>query len=440
MDLMNLQSINAKISTLGKQTIASPLLLHGKSNHDFISDNERVLLEVSLNKIEKMISEGKPPASFEKAGPRKNIYFDTKKLKCGIVICGGLCPGLNDVIRSVVHELSYRYHVENVLGIKYGLQGFIPEFGHDYINLTPESVGNILEIGGSILCSSRGEQDIGDIVDSLERMNINLLFMIGGDGTLKAGVAICDEISRRRLKIGVIGIPKTIDNDISLVERSFGFDTAVDVASNAIKSTHNEAKDYPNCVGIIKLMGRQSGFIAATAALAQQDANFVLIPEVEFKFGGKNGLLAKLEKRLEERKHAVIVVAEGAGQYFFNDREEKRDISGNIIFNDIGIYLKNTINNHFKKLNKKISIKYIDPSYMIRSVRANGNDRVFCSILGRDAVHAGIAGKTKMLISYWNNNFVHVPMEASKGIRKKINPNGKLWQTVMDATGQGDFF
>jgi 6-phosphofructokinase 1 len=437
---MNLQSVKTKIRTLGKPTITSPLLLHGKSSHDFISEDERVLLEVSLKNIEKMISEGRTPASFEKAGPRKKIYFDTSKIKCGIVICGGLCPGLNDVIRSVVHELYFRYNVENVFGIKYGLQGFIPEFGHDYLRLTPERVENILEIGGSILCSSRGEQDIGEVVDSLERMNINVLFMIGGDGTLKAGVAISDEITRRNLKIGVIGIPKTIDNDISLVERSFGFDTAVDIASNAIKSTHNEAKDYPNCVGIIKLMGRQSGFIAATAALAQQEANFVLVPEVDFKFEGKNGLLAKLEKRLEERKHAVIVVAEGAGQYFFNDIDEKRDISGNIIFNDIGVYLKETINNHFEKLNKKISIKYIDPSYMIRSVRAIGNDRVFCSILGRDAVHAGIAGKTKMLISYWNNNFVHVPMEASKGIRKHINPNGKLWQTVMDATGQGDFY
>lgn len=435
---MNLQTTNTRITTLGTAKIASPLLMHGKTSHDFISEDERVLLEVDLKNIEKMISEGKTPASFEKAGPRKNIYFDTSKLKCAIVICGGLCPGLNDVIRSVVHELFFRYNVRNIAGIKFGLQGFIPEYGHDFINLTPESVSNILEMGGSILRSSRGEQDISEIVNSLERMNINLLFMIGGDGTLKAGVEISDEIARRHLKVGVIGIPKTIDNDISLVEKSFGFDTAVDIASNAIKSTHNEAKDYPNCIGIIKLMGRQSGFIAATAALAQQDANFVLVPEVEFRFGGKNGLLAKLEERLENRNHAVIVVAEGAGQYFFNDVEEKRDISGNIIFNDIGIFLKNTINNHFEKLNKKISIKYIDPSYMIRSVIANGNDRVFCSFLGRDAVHAGIAGKTKMLISYWNNNFVHVPMEASKGIRKKINPNSKLWQTILDATGQGN--
>jgi len=437
---MNLQSTKTTINTLGKPKITSPLVSHGKSSQDFISEDDRVLLDVNLNNIKTTISEGKTPLSFEKAGPRKNIYFDTSKLKCGIVICGGLCPGLNDVIRSVVHELYFRYQVENIFGIKYGLQGFIPEYGHDFIKLKPESVENILEMGGSILRSSRGEQNINEIVDSLERMNINLLFMIGGDGTLKAGVAISDEISRRKLKISIIGIPKTIDNDIFLVERSFGFDTAVDVASNAIKSTHNEARDYPNCVGIIKLMGRQSGFIAATAALAQQDANFVLIPEVEFKFEGKNGLLAKLEKRLEQRKHAVIVVAEGAGQYFFKDIEEKRDLSGNIIFNDIGIYLKNIINTHFTKLNKKISIKYIDPSYMIRSVIANGNDRVFCNFLGRDAVHAGIAGKTKMLISFWNNNFVHVPMEASRGIQKKLNPNNKLWQTVLDATGQGDLF
>ncbi len=434
---MNLQQIKTTIKTLGKTTVESPLLQFEKSDHDFVTEDTRVLLDVDLKNIEKIVSKGKTPASFEKAGPRKKIYFDPSKMKCGIVTCGGLCPGLNDVIRSVVHELYFRYNVENIYGIKYGLQGFIPKYGHEVVELTPAKVANILEIGGSVLCSSRGEQDISEIVNSLERMNINLLFMVGGDGTLKAATAISDEITKRKLKISVIGIPKTIDNDISLVERSFGFDTAVDIATHAIKSAHNEARGYPNCVGIIKLMGRQSGFIAATAALAQQDVNFVLIPEVDFKLDGPNGLLTKLEKRLDARKHAVIVVAEGAGQDFFKQNEEKRDLSGNIIFNDIGIFLKNKITKHFKDQNKEISIKYIDPSYMIRSVTANGNDRVFCSFLGRDAVHAGIAGKTNMLISYWNNNFVHVPMEASKGVRKKINPDGKLWQTILGSTGQG---
>jgi 6-phosphofructokinase 1 len=261
--------------------------------------------------------------------------------------------------------------------------------------------------------------------------------MIGGDGTLKAATLIADAIAARNLKISVVGVPKTIDNDIYLVTRSFGFDTAVDVATQAIKSAHNEAESYPNGIGLIKLMGRYSGFIAATAALAQQDVNFVLIPEVDFDLEGSGGLLAALEKRLAQRGHAVIVVAEGAGQKFFEKVETQRDESGNIRLMDIGFYLKEAIRNYFGARQREITIKYIDPSYMIRSLPANANDHVFCSFLGRDAVHAGMAGKTKLLIGNWNNHFVLLPMSASVGKRKQVDPKRKLWFSVLDATGQG---
>jgi 6-phosphofructokinase 1 len=275
------------------------------------------------------------------------------------------------------------------------------------------------------------------VIDSLERMNISLLFMIGGDGTLTAAGRIADAIIERGLKIGVIGVPKTIDNDIYMVSRSFGFDTAVDVATRAIISANNEAEGYPNGIGLIKLMGRHAGFIAATAVLAQQDVNFVLIPEVDFDLEGPAGLLSALEKRLADRKHAVIVVAEGAGQKFFEDIKNERDASGNIRLKDIGLYLKESIATYFADKGIDVSIKYIDPSYMIRSLPANANDRVFCNFLGRNSVHAGMSGKTGMLIGHWNNQFVHVPMQVIAGKRKKVDPGGSLWRSTLGATGQG---
>jgi 6-phosphofructokinase 1 len=371
------------------------------------------------------------------AGPREKIYFDPSKVRCALVTCGGLCPGLNDIIRSIVLGLYYAYGVTNVYGIRYGLQGFIPKHGHDVLQLTPASVSGILERGGSILGSSRGPQPIDEIVDCLERMHIAVLFMIGGDGTLKAATKIADCITERGLKISVVGIPKTIDNDIFLVSRSFGFDTAVDIATLAIKAAHSEAEGYPNGIGLIKLMGRYSGFIASTVVLAQQDVNFVLIPEVDFDLDGPKGFLAALEKRLNERKHAVIVVAEGAGQKYFSVDNPARDQSGNLKLNDIGLYLKDAIQSYFKEKEVEISLKYIDPSYIIRSLPANANDHAFCSVLGRDAVHAGMAGKTRLLIGHWNNHFVHIPMSASAGSRKQVDTHGKLWRSVLESTGQG---
>ena len=430
--------INTKILSLGKASIPSPLQAMADADRfPFLDDSESVLIDIHPQELDEYIQNGERPPTFELAGPRKSIYFDPSKLRCALVTCGGLCPGLNDIIRSIVLELYHLYGVRNIHGIRYGLEGFIPKYGHDVIDLKPATVTGILDMGGSILGSSRGPQDIDQIVDCLERMNIGILFMIGGDGTLNAALRIADTILERGLKISVVGIPKTIDNDIYLVSRSFGFDTAVEVSRDAIIGAHNEALGYPNGIGLIKLMGRHSGFIAATAALAQQDANFVLIPEVDFDLEGPNGLLAALEKRLNSRGHAVIVVAEGAGQSFFEHEKEERDESGNLRLKDIGIFLKYAISDYFKARNINISIKYIDPSYMIRSLSANANDSVFCGFLGRNAVHAGMAGKTKLLIGRWNSHFVHVPMESSAGKRKHVSPDGELWSAVLAATGQG---
>ena len=436
---MNTETMITKIPILGEAKITTPVKnrAEGSDAISFVPDDDRIVIDITDHEIMRIIGEGQQLPSFELAGPRGQIYFDPSKLKCALVSCGGLCPGLNDIFRSIVLELHYGYGVRNIFGIRYGLQGFIARYGHDLMDLTPSTVVDIHDRGGTVLGSSRGPQDIDEIIDSLERMNIGLLFMIGGDGTLTAAGRIADAILERGLKIGVIGVPKTIDNDIFMVSRSFGFDTAVDVATQAIISANNEAEGYPNGIGLIKLMGRHAGYIAATAALAQQDVNFVLIPEVDFDLVGPKGLILALEKRLAERKHAVIVAAEGAGQKFFEDSQSERDASGNIKLKDIGIYLKNKIEAHFAARGIDISIKYIDPSYMIRSLPANANDRVFCNFLGRNAVHAGMAGKTSMLIGHWNNQFVHVPMKLIAGKRKNVDPGGSLWRSTLEATGQG---
>ena len=436
---MHTESMITEIPALGETKISTPVLhrADGTEEISFVADEDRVIIDIDDQQVSQMVKNGQSLPCFERAGPRRKIFFDPSKLKCALVSCGGLCPGLNDIIRSIVLELHYGYGVRNIFGIRYGLQGFIADYGHDLLELTPKFVVNIHDRGGTVLGSSRGPQDIDAIIDSLERMNIGLLFMIGGDGTLTAAGRIADTIIERGLKIGVVGVPKTIDNDIYMVSRSFGFDTAVDIATKAIISASNEAEGYPNGIGLIKLMGRHAGFIAATAVLAQQDVNFVLIPEVDFDLEGPNGLLNALEKRLAARKHAVIVVAEGAGQRFFEENKNEQDASGNIKLKDIGLYLKEAIGAYFAAKGIEISTKYIDPSYMIRSLPANANDRVFCNFLGRNAVHAGMAGKTSMLIGRWNNQFVHVPMKLIAEKRKNVNPRGSLWRSALEATGQG---
>ncbi len=431
------------IDILGPAKINSPLLgftAHGPAEatawDSFTDDDSRVLVDVSTKALKRIIDEGREPDSFEEAGARRTIYFDPSKVRAAILTAGGLCPGLNDVIRALVMTLFYRYGVRNILGVKYGYQGLVPDFGHELVPLDAAGVSHIHEFGGTILGSSRGNAAPEVLVDSLERLNINILFCIGGDGTLKGAHAISEEARKRGLKIAVVGIPKTIDNDISLVARSFGFETAVAVASEVIRSAHTEAIGAPYGVGLVKLMGRDSGFIAATAALAQSDANYVLIPEIDFDLDGPGGLLAHLEKRLDSRNHAVIVVAEGAGQKFFQDAEENRDASGNILHKDIGTFLADSIKAYFKGRKKELNLKYIDPSYIIRSAPANASDQVYCSFLGQKAVHAAMAGKTDMLIGQWNDHFVHVPIALAIKERKKIDPNGVLWNSVLEGTGQ----
>ncbi len=422
------------IENLGEPNILSPL--RGQGYTCFINDSDQILVRVSLEVIKAALEQGREPLSFEMAGPREYIYFDPTKVKAAIVTCGGLCPGINNVIRAIVLTLYFGYGVPFAYGIRYGLRGFVPEYGLPVMELTPQSVERIHEYGGTILGSSRGPQPIGAIVDSLERMNVSVLFIIGGDGTFRAGAKICDEIKRRGLKISVIAIPKTIDNDIYLVSKTFGFDTAVEMACQAIASAHTEAIGAPNCIGLVKVMGRHSGFIAAAAANARREVNFCLIPESDFDMEGEYGLLKSLERRLKARGHAVIIAAEGAGQRYVRGSKMERDPSGNIKLGDIGQYLKESFQHYFKKIGMEVFIRYIDPSYIIRSVPANVDDSLYCANLGQNAVHAAMAGKTGMMVSLWNDRYVHVPILSAIRKRKQINLNSRFWLSVLESTGQ----
>jgi 6-phosphofructokinase 1 len=415
------------VNRLGECLVPSPM-----SGVHFIDEDDHVLYNNNLRIIQEYLKAGTTPPFFEKAGPREKIYFNPTELKCGIVTCGGLCPGLNDVIRAIVMSLSHHYGVQRIIGFPYGYEGLVDRHKHTPIELTLDLVERIHEQGGTILGSSRGPQQVSEMVDTLERMEIGILFVIGGDGTLRGGQAIAEETAKRGRKIAVIGVPKTIDNDISFVQRSFGFETAVSEAGTAITSAHTEAKGARNGIGLVKLMGRESGFVAAFAALAYSDVNYCLIPEIPFTI---DGLLRVLDERLDKKGHAVIVVGEGAGQNLIQ-KTQQRDASGNIRFGDIGSFLRDKINGHFKGIGKEINLKYIDPSYTIRSVPANAHDAAFCLLLGHNAVHAGMAGRTNMLVSNWGGAFTHVPIPMAVSKRMKIDPAGWFWSTVLASTGQ----
>ena len=427
------------ISNLGPCRIASPLARHmGREVQKilFINDSQTLLHKVVIDRAGPESLDLREQPSFELAGPREKIFFDPSKTNVGIVTCGGLCPGINEVIRSLVRQLYFTYGIRHIAGFKYGYQGFIARYGHDVVELTPDFVDGIQDNGGTVLGSSRGRQDAVEIADCLENMRINILFVIGGDGTLRGAQAIADEIARRKARIAVVGIPKTIDNDILFVDESFGFQTACSVAVSALVAAHAESKGGPTGIGLVKLMGRHSGFIACQAALAMSDVNFVLIPELPFSLEGEYGFLKSLHDRLLRRRHAVIVVAEGAGQEHIESDAEKKDASGNVVLKDIGVFLRDRIAGYFKSIGMDITLKYIDPSYTIRSVPASSQDNVYCIHLAHHAVHAAMAGKTGMIVSRWHNHFVHVPMVLATSGRKQVNPVSDLWLSVIESTGQ----
>jgi 6-phosphofructokinase 1 len=432
-----MKKLDFTIPDLGKPTLQLSSMSHEKDiwRTSCVDDDQYVIHDISVSGNSSTRNNNQHDL-IEKAGPRENIYFDPSRVRAGIVTCGGLCPGLNDVIRAIVMTLWYRYGTKQISGFMYGYRGLLSKFNLPIMELNPEVVSKIHNLGGTIIGASRGYGDcVEEIVDSLERLKVNMLFIIGGDGTQKGALDIVEEAKKRNLIISIIGIPKTIDNDLNFVDKSFGFETAVSRAVDAVSCAHVEAHDGINGIGIVKVMGRESGFIAANTALAINDVNYVLIPEVRFKLGGENGLFANLERRLKKLNHAVILVAEGAGQEYMKDSKDS-DESGNVKLNDIGVFLKEQIGEYFKMKKIDINLKYIDPSYMIRSAPANSNDSIYCTKLGTYSVHAAMAGKTGMIVSFINSHFVHVPIRLTVSGRKRIDPHQELWRDVIEATGQ----
>jgi 6-phosphofructokinase 1 len=377
---------------------------------------------------------------FEIAGSRKDLFFNPARVRAAMVTCGGLCPGLNNVIRSLYYELTHAYGVPEVYGFQYGYQGLDTARGGEPIRLTDEFVDPIHKRGGTVIGTSRGPVDSVVAVDNLVWRGINILFCVGGDGTQRGALALHQEAERRGYPLAVVGIPKTIDNDVGFVARTFGYSTAVEAARDIIDSAHMEARSVENGISLVKVMGRHAGYIAAGATIASQDVNFTLVPEVPFVLDGEGGLLDALTRRIRKRSHAVIVVAEGAGQDLLDRSAGETDASGNIKLLDIGPFLRQRIESHFKRVGIPVAVRYFDPSYVIRSRPANCEDAILCDLYARNAVHAAMAGKTGLVIGHLHETFIHVPVEALVAEKKRLNPEGGWWHAVLAATGQPEQF
>lgn len=402
----------------------------------FVSDDERI--------PENIRRQPGAPADeghlFELAGPRDTLYFDPQHTRAGIVTCGGLCPGLNNVVRSLFRELHDGYGVREVFGFRMGYQGLDPTRAIEPFVLNHTMVDEIHKHGGTLLGTSRGAVNIDAAVENLIQRKVDMLFCIGGDGTQRGAYALYEACRKRGHPLSVVGVPKTIDNDVRHVARTFGYLTALEESCRVIEAAHTEARSVHNGVALVKLMGRHAGFIAAGATIANQDVNFTLIPEVPFALDGPGGFLAALKRRILERNHAVVVVAEGAGQDLFPDAPQRRDASGNIKLNDIGLFLAKAIETYFAEQRIPMTLRYFDPGYQIRSRPANCEDAVLCDQFARKAVHAAMAGKTGLVIGFLHNVFIHVPTDLIVSYVKRLDLEGPIWQAALAATRQPAHF
>lgn len=406
--------------TLGEARYPSP------SRHA-VSDSARVPENIT----------GDPGYQFEVAGPRGKLFFNPRTTIAGIVTCGGLCPGLNNVIRSLFFELYYGYGVTEVFGFRGGYAGLDPSRGAPPVKITPGYVDGIHRLGGTILGTSRGPVDVSRAVDHLIERGISILFTVGGDGTQRGANDLYLEARRRGHPLSVVGVPKTIDNDVPYVSRTFGFVTAVEEAVRVLDCAHTEARSTPGGIGLVKLMGRHAGFITARATVASQDVNYALVPEVPFQI---DAFLDALEKRMRHKSHAVIAVAEGAGQELLEADASNCDASGNVKLMDIGLYLRKQIEYHFKAVEIPVVLRYFDPSYQVRSRPANCEDSLLCDLFARNAVHAAMAGKTGLIIGYLHERFIHIPIELLSNHHKRLDPESSWWRSVIATTGQPERF
>src|SRR5512138_512340 len=418
---MSYQKLLHRITTLGEARYPSPL-------SRFVSDDLSV-----PEHIIKGVARLEPEREFELAGPRANLFFDPAKTRAGIVTCGGLCPGLNNVIRSLFNELHHAYGVQEVLGFRGGYPGLNPAYGQPPIRLTPGFVNDIHRRGGTVLGTSRGRVDVAAAVENLVRLGVDILFTVGGDGTQRGGNDLFQLARQRGHALAVVGVPKTVDNDVAFVARTFGYLTAVQEAASVLDRAHAEARSVQNGIALVKVMGRHAGFIAVGATVASQEVNFCLIPEAPFNL---DSFLVALKERIQKGGHAVILVAEGVGQDWLGNDGAERDASGNVKLGDIGSFLRGKIERYFKAQEIPVVMRYFDPSYHVRSGPANSEDSILCDLFARNAVHAAMAGKTGLVIGLLHDEFIHIPIELLAERRKAIDPSGPVWAGVLAATGQ----
>ncbi|KAH0464723.1 hypothetical protein IEQ34_004826 [Dendrobium chrysotoxum] len=386
-------------------------------------------------------SSSSPLLAYHRAGPRRFIRFDSDDVRAAIVTCGGLCPGLNTVIRELVVALWDLYGVRQIFGVQSGYRGF---YSADMVELNPRVVDNWHLRGGTALVTSRGGFDLEKIVGAIEKRGFNQVYCIGGDGTMRGAVKIFNEIQRRKLHVSITGIPKTVDNDIGIIDRSFGFQTAVEIALQAIHAAHVEAESAVNGVGLVKLMGRNTGHIALHATLSSRDVDCCLIPEIDFYLEGKGGLFEFLDQNLKKNGHAVLVVAEGAGQNLIPRTESQKaeeDESGNPVFLDVGPWLKSELNNWWKRDHpgELFTLKYIDPTYMIRAVPANATDNLYCTLLAHSSIHGAMAGYTGFVSGQINGNYAYIPIEEVAAAKNAVDVKDHKWAWLRSVTNQPDF-
>jgi 6-phosphofructokinase 1 len=434
-DIFKVESLHRTFKSSDKESPLKKMI----SDKYFVSDTNRVLADISSEHLEK--SETGVIASFELAGPREKVFFESENLVAAIVTCGGLAPGLNNVVQSVVSCLYERYGVKNIFGVPYGYRGFehdvnTLDFSFPWMTLDENSVHSIDDEGGSILGSGRCSMNAKTVVDALLKKNVNILFTIGGDGTLAGANLIYEESKKRKQPISIIGIPKTIDNDILWVSKSFGFETALEMAISALKCAQAEARSLYNGVGLVKIMGRNCGLLTATAAASIHDLDFVLIPEVSLKLDGEKGFLKHLRAKIKKKGYCTIALAEGAGQTLFSDEKPDFDESGNKKLKDIGGFLKDRIIEDFHANDLECNLKYIVPSYMLRAQTTLAGDSLFCKMLGENAVHAAMSGKTGCMVGYAHETFTHVPLKAVCMAKKFLNVDDPLWLSALTSTGQ----
>lgn len=404
---------------------------------NFIKEDNIIIADIVRKASHEPVSR-----AYVRAGPRRALFFEPTAVTAAIVTCGGLCPGLNNIIREVTRTLLLDYGASRVLGITDGFNGF-DAAAHPPTELTLASVERIHDAGGTVLGSARGGFNLAAIEAFVDKYSVQCLFIVGGDGTHRGAVKIARWAADAGRPLAVVGIPKTIDNDVSLVDRSFGFTTAVGEAVKAIKAAVVEARSAPHCVGLVKLMGRHAGFIAAHATLASGDVDACLVPEVTTPLHGQDGLIPHLHAVIQRKGHAVVVVAEGAGTEYMPPEVDEQgkpavDAGGNAKLPPVGPWLRDTLARELGALlGEKPPVKLIDPSYVIRSVPANASDALYCLLLGQNAVHGAMAGLTGFSVGLYNNRTVYIPMQVLVDNSPRVmDPLGRTWERVLGVTGQ----